>query len=153
MEKKFIPIILIALLLIAGGSFFAGTKYASSKSPVGNFPGQRGQFGQGGQNGNPRNTNRIFGQSGAVASGEVIAANDKSITVKLRDGGSKIIFLAGSTQVFESLQASSTSITVGKTVMVNGSANTDGSLTATSIQLRPNLPGQPAPPANNQPKE
>lgn len=153
MEKKFIPAIIIALLLVSGGSFYAGTKYATGKNPTGNGSGLRGQFGQGSQNGGPRNTNRIFGQGGAVANGEVIAVNDKSLTVKLRDGGSKIIFLSGSSQIFESTQASSSNIAVGKSVMVNGTANADGSLTAVSIQLRPNMPNPPVPPTDTRSKK
>ena len=96
--NKFIPFI-IAIVVIGGGSFYGGMKYAQSKSSAdmrGGFanlsPEERHariqQFGQAnGSRGGERN-----GGGGSTA-GEVLAKDDKSITIKLRDGGSKIIFL------------------------------------------------------------
>lgn len=89
-------------------------------------------------------------QSGTgVASGEIISKDDKSIIVKLRDGGSKLIFFSDKTSVSKMAEGSEEDIKVGEQVAANGSANSDGSITANTIQLRPPLPpapsGSPAP--------
>lgn len=94
-----------------------------------NFQGGAGLRGQGGRGG-----------AGATV-GEVIKKDANSITVQLPNNeGTKLILLPNSATVVKSVEASSTSIAIGKFVVVNGKANTDGSVTAQSVQLRDNLP-------------
>jgi hypothetical protein len=145
--KKLLPII-IAIIIVGGGAFYAGMKYQESKTPTaglaaGNFQNLRNLSSQQRQ--------QMFGQSGANASGtlaggrgganaaagEIIAKDDKSITVKLQDGGSKIIFYSDSTEIGKFASGTQNDLEIGKTVIVNGKANSDGSITAQSIQLRP----------------
>lgn len=142
--KKILPIVII-VIIVAAGAFFGGMKYGQSKnSGGGNFgnltPEQRQQrMQQAGANvGGFRGANRGDG----FATGEILSKDDKSITVKLQDGGSKIVFFSATTQVGKFVDGTASDLEVGKTVMVNGTTNQDGSITATSIQLRPQVPNQ-----------
>ena len=138
MAKKIIPII-IALIVVGGGAFYGGMQFAQSKMPQG-FA-QRQQLGASAIGSlNERTGNRAG--VGFVA-GEIIAKDDKSITVKLQDGGSKIVFLSGSTEIVKSVSGTSNDLEVGKTVMINGTTNQDGSITAKSIQERPSIAPTP----------
>jgi len=138
MKKILVFGILVVAVLVGGGVFYGGMKYAQSKSK-GNFqnlsPEQQQKFkqmdasGMGPGGGTPGNSNFV--------SGEIISKDDKSITVKLRDGGSKIIFYSDATEVSKFVNGASSDLEVGKTVTADGKANQDGSVTAQSIQLRP----------------
>jgi hypothetical protein len=69
-------------------------------------------------------------------SGQVISKDEKSLTVKLPDGSTKIVFLSQSTQILKSTEGSIDDVQVGKEILVAGNQNTDGSLTARTIQVR-----------------
>jgi len=145
--KKFLPIFIAIVIIVGGGSFYGGMKYAESKKSAagarngfanfGNLtPDQQQRFGQVGGTG--RTGARLGGAN--VTSGEIISADDKSVTVKLPDGGSKIIFFSESTKITKSVDGSVADLTAGETIMANGTANQDGSITAETIQLRPIVP-------------
>jgi len=119
--KKEIMIIVTVLVavIMAGMGFFAGMKYQESKRPTGfgNFAGQR----QGQIAGN-RNGNNF-----RPVNGEIIAVDDKTITVKLADGSSKIIMLAS--------LVTKQDLKVGVNVAIFGQTNSDGSVVAQTIQI------------------
>ncbi len=145
MAKKLLPII-IAVVVIGGGAFYAGMKYGQSNSSINSgqnagmgfanlTPEQRQErLQQMGINATGRGGNRGSG----FVNGEIIAKDDKSITVKLPDGSSKIVFYSDSTEVGKSVSGTSNDLEKGKTITVNGTTNSDGSITAQSIQIRPN---------------
>ena len=132
MKNNTILVILI-VLAVGVGSFFAGMKFQESKRS-----NIRGQFG-GGAGG------RFGGQfQGAgnragfrPVTGEIINADDKSITVRLQDGSSKIILLSDKTEINKADKATKTDLKAGEQVVVFGSENSDGSVTAQNIQLNP----------------
>ncbi|MCX6743902.1 MAG: DUF5666 domain-containing protein [Candidatus Parcubacteria bacterium] len=130
--KKTFPIIIIAVLIVGAGAFYGGMVYGKSSKPV-SGAGQR--FGQGGGNFSGQRANGGNGDS--MINGTILAKDDKSITVKLRDNGSRIIFFSDSTSVGKFVSGASADLTVGENVMVNGKANTDGSVSASNIQIRP----------------
>ena len=124
-------VVVLGLVFYAGLSIGKGS--VVSQSPV-NQSGTRG-FGGQGQGGMGRG-----GQNGNFAGGEVISKDDKSLTVKLRDGSSKIVFISGSTEVLKFATGTIADLSIGEQVTVSGSANTDGSITAQSVQVRPQIP-------------
>jgi hypothetical protein len=75
------------------------------------------------------------GQGRGMNIGEVIAKDDKSITIKIADGGSKIIFYSDTTTVGKSTLGSATDLAIGQQVRINGADNADGSTVAQNIQI------------------
>ena len=125
-------VLAVAVLVIGGGAFYGGMQYSRYSMTAGRADRFQGA-------GGPGMANRTAG-SDSFTSGEVLSKDDKSITVKLTDGGSKIIFVSGTTQVMKSDTGSLADLTVGQQVSASGTANTDGSINATSVQIRPNVP-------------
>jgi len=143
-KNKIIAACVLGFLIFGIGGFFGGIKYQQGKSNslAQNFSGQR----QRGTGNLPGNGGMMTGANrngaGGFLTGQILAKDDKSITVKLRDGGSKIIFYSASTQVQKMADAPLTDLAVGQQIVANGTVNSDGSVTAQTIQLRPN--GQPS---------
>jgi hypothetical protein len=129
MSKNNIIVVVVAIVFAAGG-FFGGMKYSQNKTAQ--MRQQRvagaGIGGRGARGG---------GAGGGFTGGQIIAKDDKSITIKTMDGGSKIVFLAASTQISKSASGTLTDLANGENVAVTGTANSDGSLTAQMIQIRP----------------
>ncbi len=80
--------------------------------------------------------------------GEILSKDAQSLTLKLRDGGSRIVLISSSTSVEKTASGSLNDLAIGKAISVQGSPNQDGSITAQTIQLqrlivRPS--GSPAP--------
>jgi hypothetical protein len=140
-------ILAIVAVAIAGASFYGGMLYQKSKQPASTrdfFAQRMGGDASGmptGQTGMRRN----FGSGAQMAAGEVISKDDTSVTLKLQDGGSKIILLASSTNIGKMAEGTADDLAEGTNVVVTGSSNTDGSMTANMIQIRPegDAPGMP----------
>ena len=133
----------IVMVLALAGSFFAGRAVgmqssASGSAAVAGANGQNG--GRGGQA-----AARRGGQFGGGAFGQILTKDDKGITLKLNNGGSSIVFFSATTTVSKSQPATITDLKEGDFVMVSGTPNTDGSITARSIRT-----GEMPPPAAGQ---
>ena len=145
MLKKFLPIIILVIVVVGAGSFYGGMVYGKSSSKgslARDFNPE--QFGANitgmGQRGGRVNGTGTVGAGGGFVSGEVMNQDEQSITLKLQDAGTKIIFFSSSTQVTKTQEGSTSNISVGENLTVTGKINADGSITAQSIQIRPISP-------------
>ncbi len=123
-------LIIVGILLIGGGAFYGGMTYGQKNARPGAGMNIQGRMGT-------RGTGQVGGNSVGMASGEVLSNDGKSITIKLRDGGSKIVFFSTSTQIQKMATGTTEDLKVGENVMATGEANADGSIAAQSVQLRP----------------
>ena len=104
------------------------------KKEVGRGGGVGGGWGRGGGGGR-RGGGNFAG--GGLVGGEILSTEEKSLTLKLRDGGSRLVFFSSGTQILKSATGTIKDFVPGEQVVVTGAENTDGSITAQSIQLRP----------------
>lgn len=126
MNKTIIAIGAVLLVIVVGaGAFWGGMTYQKTL--------QRGAFSRqfGGRNGAGPN------RAGSRIMGEILKADETSITVKLPDGSSKIVFFSDKTMLNKAAPAAKDDLKVGERVVTFGSDNPDGSVTATNIQLNP----------------
>ena len=140
----------ILIVVVAIGSFFAGTKFQQKKSIVGSnqqMINKRAGLGQdtgrGTGNNTNNNTNAVKNQGQTPGFrqtvGEIINFDDTSITVKMADGSSKIVLISDSTTINQSVTAAKTDLEVGLRVAVNGDQNTDGSVSGKNIEINPHV--------------
>jgi hypothetical protein len=141
MNKQHMLWAFVALVIVSGASFWGGMTYAANKSSQAGQTASR--FGQSGARGG-----RLGG--GGNAFGTIVAKDATSITVQLTTGtsttagsGSKIVLYDTSTQIGKMVAGSAGDLTVGENVSVSGTANSDGSITAQSIQIRPSNAQRP----------
>ena len=133
MNKKLF-IVFILVILMSSGAFYGGMIYGKNKA-TGETNQQRQQRMQ--QFGASVTESFDERPGGGFVFGEIMSKDDKSITIKLRDGGSKIVFFSDTAEIDKFAEGTSADLEIGKTVMVNGKTNEDGSITAQSIQIRP----------------
>jgi flagellar basal body-associated protein FliL len=132
MKNKNLIITILLVVIVWAGAFYGGMKYQQRKRP--SFNRQFGQsIGQGQRN----------GQNFRPVNGEIISADDKSITVKMQDGSSKIVLLNDKTEINKASEATKEDLKTGEKVMAMGQENSDGSITAQSIQLNLIFRGNP----------
>ncbi len=125
-QKEILISIAITLVLSGGIGYALGTYHATSQASI-----QKSGITNSGMRGN-------FGSraGGGVASGDIVSFDNGMLSLKMRDGGSKIIVVASSTKVLKTTEGALSEVTPGQTVMIIGKTNGDGSITAESIQLR-----------------
>ena len=154
--NKLITSVLAVAVVVGGGAFYGGMQYAESNSQ-GSFSSadfqnlsaeerqQRfqelganvgGAFSGDHEGGSFRG--RFGGSSGSGARslfGEIILQSEDTLTLKLSDGSTKIVFITSTTQIIKSVDGILGDLNEGEQVSINGEENPDGSYTAQSIQL------------------
>ena len=153
-KSGFLVPLIIAIVVGAAG-FGGGMMFQKSQDSLANVSADKLQAklkslgltnGFGGPVGN-RNTNdsRFINGGGfpggrtgggGMISGEIISSDSTSITVKQQDGSTKVVYFTSSTTIDKSVTGTSSDLTVGKNISANGTANSDGSIAAQTIQLR-----------------
>lgn len=126
MKQNTLLIILVVAVSMASGGFFAGMKYQQSKSPSFRTFGGRSDR----QNGN---ITRGF----RPTAGQIVTIDATSMTVKLADGSTKIVLLNDKTLINKATSGAKSDLIKDIQVAVFGTENSDGSVTAQSIQLNP----------------
>ena len=115
----------VIAVVVGAGAFYGGTVYGQSKPPTpqkalealrnmtpeqmaqgGGFPG--GGFPGGGGNGA-----RGGGAGGGFVGGDIVAQDAQSITVKLPDGSTKIVFYSGTTTISKSASGTASDLATG----------------------------------------
>ena len=121
----------IAVIALVGGIFYGKGSATSTASSA------RGLY--------ARSTRSGLGRAagGGFVSGQIISVDANSMTVSLANGNSQVVFYSSSTQVMKPTIVSASTLAAGTRVMIGGTANSDGSLTAQSVQVQPGagLPG------------
>lgn len=130
-NKNLIIVGVITLLVGAVAGFFGGKTYQA-----GQVSATRSHF-AGTFAGASANTTSVRGQ--------VLSNDPTGMVVKLSDGSTKIVILSASTPIGKMTTGSASDLTVGTSVTVLGTANSDGSVSATSVQIGSGLRGNASP--------
>ena len=138
---KHIPVsFVIAAVALCAAGFFGGMKFEDYQISKTRGTVMR-QFANG------ANGVRTGGRMGGrQVAGDVVGVDDKTMTVKMPDGSSKIVIISDSTSFNKAETGTKSDVQVGSKVAVFGTDNTDGSVTAQNIQLNPLVRGAPVSP-------
>ena len=142
----------ILVLVIAAGSFYGGMVFGKSQATASaatvpmNFPagfqppdgaalqgdgagrfGARGQAGAGG----------AFGAQPGMIFGEIQSIEGDTLVIADPNGGQTRVQVTDTTLIEKNASVEVTDLAPGETVMVSGSENSDGSVTARSVQVAP----------------
>ncbi|NTU46630.1 hypothetical protein HGA88_03305 [Candidatus Roizmanbacteria bacterium] len=135
MKNNAIIIPVVVAVVVGAGAFYGGIKYQQSKV-VSTFQGAGIQT-AGAAGGFQRGTAGRMATGVRPVIGQIVSSDSESITVKLQDGSSKIVNITDTTKISKTDAATKTDLVTGQTVSAFGSANSDGSVNAQSIQLNP----------------
>jgi hypothetical protein len=125
MKKYLVHIVWLVIAIVAlGGGFFWG-KASGVASRAAGFAGAYSS------------STRRTAAGGGLVTGQIATLGSSSITLQLANGNSEVVFYSTSTSVSEPTTVLANTLKVGTTIMVGGTSNSDGSLTAQTIQVRP----------------
>lgn len=165
MKPWMIAVVVVAVLAVGGGAFYGGMKFRENqliKDPQQLFQQMAGQ--RNGQTGTARTGadgqpgGFVFGQGRQGSTGQgangtmgtIASIEGGIVTVTTSDGASVKVQTSDTTLVQKSMSVTVAELTVGENIIVSGTKNDDGSVTARSIQSVQGLPGAtPAPSGTN----
>jgi len=128
--KNNLIIIAITGIVLGSGGFFAGIKYQQSRAP-----------GFDNMSKNATMRQRPGGPAHELSSvrGSIISQDKDSLTIKMVDNSSKIILLSDLTKINTTSEASKEDLTIDDQVVIFGQTNSDGSVSAETIQIGSSL--------------
>ena len=140
MEKKRI-LLGVAVIIALGAGFFGGMMYEKGSvaaSSLGQDVSMRAGIGSraSGFGGMAPRTGSA-GIGGGFATGEILSRDEKSITIRTPDGGSKIVYFSDTTSISKSYPTAASDLLVGERVRVNGKNGPDGTVAAGNIDILP----------------
>lgn len=134
MNRKSITILIVTVVVSLGIGFFGGVQYQKTKKVTFNRTEiSQNQYGMRNTGTTVRSGNGIAKNGSQPVSGEITSIDNGSITVKTQDGGSKIVTVSGSTTIKIATNGSLSNLAKGDTVMIIGTTNTDGTISAKSV--------------------
>jgi hypothetical protein len=122
--------LIVAICLSLGGGYLLGKGQSYGGNSRFNGAGMAGGIGANGRTGG----NRLAG--GSATFGQIVSIDEQGLSVKMPNGSSKIILLAPSTKIVKTVEAVKDDLKTGVNVMAQGTANADGSITASSVQIQ-----------------
>lgn len=137
-SKKTLSVIAAAAVAVAVIFFLAGFaagKHRSSKSQIAGFGPAGGMMRGPGMTGAANGGMR--GRAGNGTAGTVLSSDATSITLSTQGGGSKTVLISPSTVVLKSAPGTRDDLSNGSNIIVTGSPNADGSISAATVSIRP----------------
>ncbi len=151
MGKKFVIWAIVIALVAGGAGFFSGMaagkanalKTANGGLGAGSFGGNFARTGGAGAGGRYflKGGAMHLGSSGSFAAGQILSASANNIVIKMPNGSTKIILLSSATKINKSVAGSASDLSQGESVVISGTANQDGSISADAVDIRPSAPG------------
>lgn len=133
-HKHLLINILIALVFFAGGYFTryftAGTQQPSGFPSNGNFT-RNGEMPSMGQNGSSSSSSTAT----RATTGTIVSNSGSYITIKLSSGSTKNVYIGDDTTIYSRTKTTADQLTTNKTVIVQGTTNSDNSTAATTITV------------------
>ena len=127
---KVIGLVIVGILLFYAGTQYAKSQPASTTTAASAFAGRS----------STRAAGAATGAFGGGTSGTVVSIDSQSITISLKAGGSQIVFSGTSTPITLTTNGTPNDIQMGSNIIVTGTSNSDGSLSAQSIRIEPSMP-------------
>jgi hypothetical protein len=123
MNKNAWIVAVVVALVFGGGGYYFGKQSATSATPTGAaaYAGRTG----------------ATGRTGSSTGNGTLTIQMAASTSTTATTGTKIVLFDTSTMVNELESVPASTLAVGQSIVVTGTANSDGSVTATSIQVRP----------------
>lgn len=127
MKKHLLSSVIVAVIF--GGAGFAGgwllKTHNTSQAANGYSTGTSYYY---------KRHNNINAKSHLVVA--VLSVTPSSLTVKLPNGNTEVVYVSGSTKYTLQTPATSSNVSQGQSIIVSGSNNSDGSVTANNITIK-----------------
>jgi Domain of unknown function (DUF5666) len=128
--KKNLIITIVAVVVVGAAAFYGGMLYGKSSSGAASptaaaYRGANGAF---------RGTTGVANRG---AMGQILSVDSQTITVSVAGGGSKLVLYSPDTKISKTVSGGASDLAVGTNIVATGTTNSDGSVSATDIQIRP----------------